>query len=604
MGPGPQAQDDALFVAAAIGVSFFAALTAFRYLTAADTTDDLRSLLRRTAGAAVAGGGAWATHFMSELTAGTGSRMPFKLGGAGVTLAMCVSGAVLLFNLRGRRAWLVMGLAWGGGSWAMHVLQAAVVAGPEGALSPVWATGALVLGVGGFLMAFGVRLAQEPTRGGWWRAPVAAAIFTGSSFAIHYMVAAATPVPVTPTLLNDVSREGVATAVTSVIFLVVAAAWGVDLIERRTRDARRQSIDLVFRHVPTGMAMYDPDGKLQVMNAAYAQLADEVGFNLQIGGDRTAMIHGLLATGRIRIRDVTEDPANPCAEFTLNDGRVYLVRNHVLADESQVSVIDDISRDRLAAQAAEDARERAEAADAVKSQFLKNMSHELRTPLNGVMGALQIMRMDGGTDRQRKLVDLAMDSAQTLLTVLSDAIDYAAGRSGMLTIEVEPFRPADLVAGVGAALEAAVEGRPLKILTRVHPALKGAEYVGDPLHVRQALGCLAANAVKFTASGQIEVSLQPAGSRLSFVVSDTGPGVAPERLERLFAAFSQDDESDRRKHGGMGLGLALCARLVELMGGSMVADSTPGRGSRFGFVLPLACAAPAAAGTDPNRLAA
>jgi len=237
------------------------------------------------------------------------------------------------------------------------------------------------------------------------------------------------------------------------------------------------------------------------------------------------------------------------------------------------------------------AKEAAEAANRAKSEFLANMSHEIRTPMNGIIGMTQLALRNRLDAESREFVQIAHDSAQSLLTILNDILDVSKIEAGKLHIERAPFEPASLVREVMRLMEPSIDEKHLHHRLTL-PAELPNQVLGDPLRIRQVLLNLIGNAVKFTHAGSVAVDLTITEQTtdtltLSVAVSDTGIGIPADRLEAIFQAFAQADGSTTRHYGGTGLGLTISARLVELMGGRLSVDSEEGRGSTFRFTLPL-----------------
>jgi len=232
------------------------------------------------------------------------------------------------------------------------------------------------------------------------------------------------------------------------------------------------------------------------------------------------------------------------------------------------------------------AKEEAEAANAAKTRFLANMSHEVRTPLNGVLGMAQVMAIDTLSETQGRRLKILQESGQSLLALLNSILDIARLETGAVRLRAEPFDLAGLVEASCAAFSGAAMAKDLELTADIAPELRG-RWVGDPMRLRQVLGNLVANAVKFTDEGGITVRVRPTAKGLRFEVEDSGLGIAAEHLPELFKTFSQVDTSLTRAHDGAGLGLSICRELVELMGGSIGVHSTPGQGSSFHFVVPL-----------------
>jgi signal transduction histidine kinase/AmiR/NasT family two-component response regulator len=233
------------------------------------------------------------------------------------------------------------------------------------------------------------------------------------------------------------------------------------------------------------------------------------------------------------------------------------------------------------------AREAAEQANALKSHFLANMSHELRTPLNGVLGMSQVLLMDKLTKTQRARVEVIDSSGRALLSVLSDILDLSAIESGRMALNAEPFDLEILAHEAADAARTLEMSERLTLEVAVAPEARGG-WIGDPARVRQVLFHLTANALKFTEAGSVRIEAgrgRDGGLRLS--VSDTGPGIDPRRLPKLFESFVQGDPGATRKVGGAGLGLTICKRLVELMDGRIEVASARGKGATFTVDLPL-----------------
>jgi CheY-like chemotaxis protein len=222
------------------------------------------------------------------------------------------------------------------------------------------------------------------------------------------------------------------------------------------------------------------------------------------------------------------------------------------------------------------------------------MSHELRTPMNGVLGCTQLLQDTSLTDPQRQLLETMHRSAESLLVLVNDILDFSKIEAGKMSLEVAEVEIRPLIADVITLTSEPAKKKELLVQVHVAPDVP-AVLRGDPVRLRQILFNLVGNAVKFTERGGIDISVKRVPCHqensdavvLQWTVKDTGIGITVEQQSRLFGAYAQAEESTARRYGGTGLGLMICCQLVELMGGAMMVESVPGKGSSFTYLTRL-----------------
>ena len=289
----------------------------------------------------------------------------------------------------------------------------------------------------------------------------------------------------------------------------------------------------------------------------------------------------------------TGERYDPIYRVSRNDGQEIWVQGaaKMFADERGrplrlVGALQNMTARKAAEAELIQAKNDAEAANTAKSTFLATMSHEIRTPLNGVLGMAQAMAADDLTGVQRERLEVIRQSGESLLAVLNDVLDLSKIEAGKLELDEADFDLRDLARGAHAAFTAIANKQGLSFDLKIERSAEGV-YRGDPTRVRQILYNLISNALKFTEAGEIRVTVAREKKTLKFQVSDTGIGIAPEPLAKLFGRFEQADASTSRRYGGTGLGLAICRQLTELMGGEIGVESELGKGAVFTFTLPL-----------------
>ena len=239
----------------------------------------------------------------------------------------------------------------------------------------------------------------------------------------------------------------------------------------------------------------------------------------------------------------------------------------------------------------------AQASSRAKSEFLANMSHEIRTPMNCVIGIADLLSDLDPTPRQRQYLEMIRQSGGALLAVINDILDLSKIEAGQFELDPQETDLRGLVEEVVGMIAFTAQSRGLEVICRQAPGVPELGLVDGP-RLRQVLTNLLNNAAKFTSAGHIYLNVEPVGEAdgatlVRFAVSDTGIGIPPAQMQKIFDKFTQAEAGTTRRFGGTGLGLAICQRLVDLMGGRITAESTPGQGSTFSFTIPVRGVTPA-----------
>ncbi|CAG2156831.1 ATP-binding protein [Cupriavidus numazuensis] len=303
-----------------------------------------------------------------------------------------------------------------------------------------------------------------------------------------------------------------------------------------------------------------------------AKLSEPVNSDLPVELDY--LIHGALGPRWIRVRAVTR----------IESG--YVIRT---------GVVSDVSEQHRQAEALAEATTAAEAALRAKESFLAMMSHEIRTPLNGVLGLLEVLHSTRLDTEQRRLLSLVVESGQSLAQILDDVLDYAKMEAGKLAILPTPTDLRDLADSVLGLLAPQANNKGIQLRIHIAPQVP-ATISADAIRLRQILFNLLGNAIKFTDHGNVILriyieAVHGEDADLAIQVADTGIGISPENLQRLFSPFVQSDHSSTRSYGGTGLGLSICKRLASLMNGELTMQSEPGEGTTvtLRIICPVLC---------------
>ena len=388
------------------------------------------------------------------------------------------------------------------------------------------------------------------------------------------------------------------------------AGTHMDITTRKTAEAASlHSAELLraaIEAIDEAFVLFDPEDRLVVCNEKHRQTYPHVA-HLMLPG---ALFDDLVragaergdypeAVGRVDAwvaeRVAAHRSGNTTLVQLLASGRTVRIVERRLPDGHIVGFRIDVTELVQASEAAQKA-------SLAKSQFLANMSHEIRTPMNAILGMLALLRKTELSPRQADYASKTDGAARSLLELLNDILDFSKVEAGKMVLDPHPFAIDQLLRDLSVILSSNAGSKPVEVLFDIDPALPE-QLVGDAMRLRQVLINLGGNAIKFTGQGEVVLSVKvlsrtegntagdTAGSvSLEFAVRDTGIGIAPENLARIFSGFTQAEASTTRRYGGSGLGVAISQRLVTLMGGELAVHSVLGQGSRFHFQIDLALA--------------
>jgi two-component system, sensor histidine kinase and response regulator len=625
-----------LLVLLSIAIAILAAYAALDLAGRTSASEGRVRLIWIGAGAFALGLGIWSMHYVGMLALTLPVRVLYDLPTVLLSLlaAVLASAVALLFVSRGhmrKRDVLASSVIMGTGIAAMHYIGMAAMRLPAICRYDLRVVAAsilvaIVVSVAALLITFRLRTAERefsPTK-------IAGAIVMGFAVAsMHYTGMAAVsfiPAPLTEDISRSIEVTSLGAFGIAIVASVVLAVVTITSVLDRKFSAQAAQLALsheryrlVFERSMSPLHRSTLDGLILDCNDACARA---LGFQ--------SRADALAARARIEFVESADEENHVESLSTYRqltdfearlrrlDGRpIWVLENANLVDESATaqqivegSFIDISSRKEIEREL-QRTKQHAESASAAKSEFLAAMSHEIRTPMNGVIGMADLLLETALNSEQREFALTLRHSANALLAIINDILDFSKIEAGKMAIDPIPCALDTVIYEVAELLHSKTREKELDFAVRYAPSLPS-RFIADPGRIRQILMNLLGNAIKFTAKGGIQLSVEPDVSsegeaevdgkgdafstegsaaplsiRVKFSISDTGIGIPEEKLSSVFEKFTQADASTTRHYGGTGLGLAISARLTELMGGKMGVQSTVGKGSTFWFTLPL-----------------
>ncbi|MCF8479162.1 MAG: response regulator [Rhodospirillum sp.] len=608
-------------------VASWAALASLRRVLASDGSDPRIRLIWIASGGASLGVGVWGMHFLGMMAFSLPCAVSYDPFGTLLSvLPGLVASGIALWAVSNRQEdwrWLALGaVLLGGGIGAMHYMGMAAMRLPAVLVyDPLLVMLSVIMAV---LLAFlALALVAQSNRGtgsAFWRHLGAGVVLGGAVAAMHYIaMAAAIFVPEGPPELQtkglhtEILAMMIALGVFLIAGMVVASAFASRLMETSRRlerevaqrkeaekaaRAEQGRLQAIFDTVLEAIILIGRDGRIRHWSPSAQRIfqytAEEVlGRNVSVLTDSISSathdgyIERYHQTGEARIIGIGREVVGRRKDGSLVPLDLSVAETRTDEDVFYTGVLRDITQRKKIETELIEARRQADAANQAKSDFLANMSHEVRTPLNAVIGMTHLLRSTVLEARQDDYAQRIETAGHHLLGIVNDILDFSKVEAGKLEIESVPFDLEEVLRDVSAVVSGRTASKGLEFLLDIEPSVP-LSLVGDPLRLNQILSNFANNAVKFTETGEVALSVRlieegEADVRLRFSVHDTGIGMTEEQKDRLFQSFHQADASITRRYGGTGLGLAITRSLAGMMGGEVGVESSEGEGSTFWF---------------------
>ncbi len=367
---------------------------------------------------------------------------------------------------------------------------------------------------------------------------------------------------------------------------VLVSTVDITEIEEQRAQVKRFSnmLERSMEGMPHGVLLYDLNGNVEMFNSVFKETMSSMNLNIEKGMSYSAITAQIPIKFQKALRG--KDPGEPFEVIQKGpDGKSYLIEGRTIKDVGFLITTVEVTE-------LQEALEAAKAADIAKTSFLANMSHEIRTPMNGVLGMAQVLEQTSVNEQQKKCISIIKNSSELLLRIINDILDISKLDAAKMVIDAEPFDLENVINSAAAIVKPRLNEKPgLEIILDILSDLDF-DYLGDKGRIQQILINLLGNGVKFTETGHVKLTVNtsqagPDKDQITIQVEDTGIGIAPEKVDKIFERFEQSDMSTTRQFGGTGLGLSISRKLAMLMGGELKVCKNRTQGACFSLTLTL-----------------